>query len=175
MDFQRVLSELVAFFACHDARWAAAGAWALHAYGLSRATLDLDVVTEALVQPALVEHLVALGYETLHVSAGFSNHLHAAPDWGRLDFIYVDEPTATLLFAGCGRTLELGGQSIRVPRPEHLAAMKAQAIRNDPSRLWRDLADVQHLLRLPGVDRAEMRGAFERAGLGGRFDEIDRP
>ncbi len=38
----------------------------------------------------------------------------------------------------------------------------------------RDLADVQHLLRLPGVNRAEMRAAFERAGLEERFDEIDR-
>ncbi|MFL5416881.1 MAG: nucleotidyl transferase AbiEii/AbiGii toxin family protein, partial [Myxococcales bacterium] len=39
-----------------------------------------------------------------------------------------------------------------VPRPEYLAAMKAQAIKEAPSRTARDLADVAALLRLPGID-----------------------
>lgn len=174
MDFQRLLPELGTVFAHARARWAVAGAWALHAYGLTRATLDFDLVTEARVQHALVGHLIALGYETLHASEGFSNHLHPDPAWGRVDVIYVDAGTAELLFAGCTRTFELAGQRLCVPRPEHLAAMKAQAIRNDPTRLWRDLADVRELLSLPGVDRSEIRSYFEHAGLTERFDELDR-
>ena len=43
--------------------------------------------------------------------------------------------------------------------------MKVRAKCNDPSRLVQDLADVQHLLRLPETDRAEVRGYFEKAGI----------
>jgi len=42
--------------------------------------------------------------------------------------------------------------------------MKVHAMRNDPARLVQDLADVQHLLRLPETDRSEVRGYFEKAG-----------
>jgi len=38
-------------------------------------------------------------------------------------------------------------------------------MRNDPTRLVQDLADVQQLMRLEGTDRAEVRGYFEKAGM----------
>jgi hypothetical protein len=47
VDFGKVLSTLVTFFAREGFRFAAVGAFAMHAYGLSRATIDLDVATEA--------------------------------------------------------------------------------------------------------------------------------
>jgi hypothetical protein len=50
--------------------------------------------------------------------------------------------------------------------------MKVQAMRNDPSRILPDLADVQYLLRLPGTDRAEVRGYFEKAGLPQWYDRL---
>ena len=39
-------------------------------------------------------------------------------------------------------------------------------------RLVQDLADVQHLLRLPETDRAEVRGYFEKAGLLEWYDRL---
>ena len=62
----------------------------------------------------------------------------------------------------------------RVPRPEHLIAMKVQAIKNAPERAFQDLADVSFLLALPGVDRREVRGYFEKAGLSARWEELER-
>ena len=52
--------------------------------------------------------------------------------------------------------------------------MKVQAIRNDPARRFKDLADIQFLLGLPGVDEAEIRGYFESQGLLKEFDELKR-
>jgi hypothetical protein len=57
------------------------------------------------------------------------------------------------------------GTAIAVPKPEHLIAMKVQAIKEAPERTWQDLADIGFLLQLPGVDRGEAAGYFERAGL----------
>ena len=60
-----------------------------------RATFDLDLVTVRAAQEPLVELLAGLGYETLHVSPGYSSHQHADPDWGGVDLIYVDPDAPT--------------------------------------------------------------------------------
>jgi hypothetical protein len=151
---------------------AVVGALALHAWGQSRATFDLDLVTVSAAQPGLLGLLEGLGYETLHVSPSYSNHQHADADWGGIDVVYVDDETAARLFPPCPRRLKIGDRDALVPRAEHLAAMKVQAMRNDPSRIVQDLADVQYLLRLPGTDRAEVRGYFEKAGLVDWYDRL---
>ena len=174
MDFARVLTAVAQFLEREGARFGLAGAVALHAHGLARATTDLDLVVEEEAQPALLRFLAALGYEQLHLSGGFSNHLHPDPAWGRLDFIYLDPRTADLLFARAVRSRPLGDLEVLVPSPEHLVAMKVQAMRNDPSRRFQDLADVQFLLGLPGVDEAEIRRYFEQHDLLGSFDELKR-
>ena len=174
MDFALVLTEVARFLAGEGARYGLAGALALNAHGLARATTDLDLVVEARVQPALLRFVAARGYEQLQASAGFSNHLHPDPAWGRLDFIYLDGHTADLLFARAQRSRPLGDIEILVPSPEHLVAMKVQAIRNDPSRRFKDLADIQFLLGLPGVDEGEIRGYFEQHDLLGSYDELKR-
>jgi hypothetical protein len=156
----------------HACPHAVVGALGLHAYGHSRATFDLDLVTVQSAQPWLVEALERQGYETLHVSEGYSNHQHPDPDWGGLDVVYVDGETAERLFARLPRTLKLGSREAPVPRAEHLAAMKVQAMRNDPSRLVQDLADVQQLLLLPETDRAEVRRYFEKAGMLDWYERI---
>jgi len=141
------------------------GALGLHAYGHDRATFDLDLATESAAQQPLVSFLEELGYETIHVSPGYSNHAHADADWGSVDIVYMDAETAARLFPRCQRSLELGERVVPVPRAEHLAAMKVQAMRNDPSRLLQDLADVRFLLEHAGTDRDEIRGYFDRAGM----------
>jgi hypothetical protein len=172
LDFARVFDRVAGLLDERGHPCAVVGALALHAWGLSRATFDLDVVTASAAQADLVALLQALGYETLHVSPGYSSHQHADADWGGVDVVYVDAETARRLFPVCPKRLKLGGREALVPRAEHLAAMKVQAMRNDPSRLLPDLADVQYLLRLPGTDRAEVRGYFEKAGLLQWYDRL---
>jgi hypothetical protein len=172
VDFAKVLEEVARFLDREGARFALAGAVALNAHGLARATTDLDLVVEEKAQPALLRFLASLGYEQLRASAGFSNHLHPEPQWGRLDFIYLDPHTADLLFARAKRARPLGDLEVLVPSPEHLAAMKVQALKNDPTRRFKDLGDIQFLLGIPGVDEAEIRRYFEKQGLLERFDEL---
>ena len=65
-----------------------------------------------------------------------------------------------------------GGMKISVPRPEHLAAMKAYSIKNDPERTLRELADIRVLLDAPGVDREEINSSFVRYGLEELLDRL---
>jgi hypothetical protein len=174
MDFARAYELLASFLEGRGLRVAVVGGLGLHGHGISRATVDLDIVTEAIAQPALITFLESQGYETLYRSAGYSNHIHPQVDLGRVDVVYVDRETADRLFPGCSPRLALGRRLALVPRAEHLAAMKVQAMKNDPSRELQDMADVQSLLRLPGVNEAEIKGYFERAGLLERYDAIRR-
>lgn len=174
MDFARVLDKLAEFFEREDLPYALVGAFGLQAYGLSRATLDLDFVTDFRSQAKLLPFMESLGYETLHASSGYSNHVHPDPALGRVDFVYVRGETARLIFEGATTFLPAGDRSVPVPRPEHLAAMKIQAMKNDPQRTFQELADIGFLLRLPGIDEEEVRGYFEKQGLGHRYDELKK-
>ncbi|MGH9868551.1 MAG: hypothetical protein ACREAA_10365 [Candidatus Polarisedimenticolia bacterium] len=173
MDFVRVAAALSDFLRKERFPFAVAGAFALHAYGVSRATADLDFVTDAGARDPLVAFLVSLGYETLHVSQGFSNHVHQDPALGRVDIIYVEGDTSRRLFAEAATVLRLdSGLELPVPTPEHIIAMKVHAMKNDPRRTFQEMADIQRLLLLPGIDRAQVALAFERAGLRRKYDEI---
>jgi hypothetical protein len=174
MNFARVLEDVARFLDTQGARFGLAGAFALHAYGYARATADLDFVVEAKAQPVLCIHLESLGYQTIHRSAGYSNHVHPLPSLGRVDFIYLDEPTSHALFGGARRLEVLPGLQALVPRPEHLAAMKVLAMKNDPSRALQEMADIQFLLTVPGIDEEAVRSHFERHGLLEKFHEIKR-
>lgn len=174
MEFAKVLAAVAGFLKQEACRFAVIGAFGLHAYGLTRATQDLDFVVESWVQPKLIAFLEKLGYETLHVSSGYSNHLHQDASLGRVDFVYVDSETARRLFDAARETLEIEALRVPVPRAEHLAAMKVQAMKNDPSRTLQELADIQFLMRLPAVDHAEIRSYFEKAGLADKYDELKR-
>ncbi|NIM01880.1 MAG: hypothetical protein GTN57_13295 [Acidobacteria bacterium] len=174
MNFSKVIGEVAGFLDRENVPFMLAGAFALHAYGLSRATSDLDFVTEASVREPLVKFLESLGYETLYASPGYSNHLHPETEMGRVDLIYVEGETARRLFDDPGTSFRLGGLTLRVPRPEHLAAMKVHAMKNDPDRTLQEMADIRFLLQLDGVDEDEVRQYFGKAGLDDKFDEIKR-
>jgi hypothetical protein len=174
MDLARVVGRVADFLDAEGAPVALVGAHALQAYGVTRSTVDLDLLTERRVQERLVAFLESLGYETLHRSAGYSNHLHPDDEWGRLDILYVDERTSRSLFAGARDFAPDGVRALKLPRPEHLVAMKVHAVKNDPSRTLKDLSDVRELLRVTDVDEAQVRAYFEKAGLAGRYDDVRR-
>ncbi len=174
MDLARSLAPVAEFLDGRGYRWALIGGLAMQAYGLSRATLDVDLVVEATARGVLVSFMESLGYETLHVSEGYSNHLHPDGLLGRIDFAFVDAATADRLFAGCREEVNVLGRTVAVPSPEHLIAMKVHAAKNDPSRTFRELADIEHLFRVPGVEPESVRRYFEMAGLLRWFDELLR-
>lgn len=172
VDFAREWDVVGGFLAEGRFRVAVIGGVALAAYGHPRMTLDLDVVTDAAAQETLVAFLESQGFVTLHRSSGYSNHRHPDRNRGRVDVMYVRDKTAEKLFASAKELPGPGGRSILVPKPEHLIAMKVQAIKDAPERTWQDLVDIAYLFRLDGVNREEVRQYFERAGLLEKWYEL---
>lgn len=174
MNFSKVLSVLLNFFQENDIRFAIIGAFGLGAYGLSRMTMDLDFVVDKASQSLVVSFLESLGYETRYVSTGYSNHLHAKQEMGRLDFVYIDGETADRIFSSVHNRVFAQDLALPVPRPEHIAAMKIFAMKNDPSREYQEMADLQFILSLPGIDKKEIKGYFESYGLEEKYEELAR-
>jgi hypothetical protein len=174
VDFAGELDAVLGFLGQRGFQSAVIGGVALAAYGNPRLTIDLDIVTEAGAQDALIAFMEVRGYATLHRSAGYSNHLHARRERGRVDFMYVRDQTAGQIFAGTSLLPGPGGRVIPVPRPEHLIAMKVQAITDAPERMWQDLVDVAWLLRVDGVNRDAAHGYFVRAGLEEKWLELTK-
>lgn len=168
-----VLGELRSFLDEQECRYALVGGLAMAAYGLPRTTLDLDLVVEARCQADLIVHLEGLGYETLHRSPGYSNHVHRDDARGSVDFVYVQGETEEQLFAQVRRVPGPGGRTVPIASPEHLAAMKVLAMKNDPARTFQELGDIRHLIQEAGADRDRIREQFVRRGLEERYRELE--
>lgn len=117
IDFERQLTAFSGFLDERGYRHALVEALALAAYGLARTTIDLDLAVDAAAQPALVAFLEESGYETLHRSEGYSNHLHADPSRGRIDFVYLDPKTADASSPPRARSRVLEARRSRSPDP----------------------------------------------------------
>jgi hypothetical protein len=173
MDFAHVLRMLRGFFSGCDQPFAVVGGLGLAAHGIGRTTFDIDIVVDVEVQEPLIGFLESQGYETLHRSSGYSNHLNSEALGGRVDVVYLRGETSRQIFEDAILCPGPGGLDMPVPRPEHLAAMKVFAMKNDPSRTLGELADIRQLLGLPGVDREEIRSYFIKYGLEGVFEQLE--
>lgn len=174
MDFVRAIETIADFLEEHDCRYALIGGLALAAYGHPRTTLDIDLLVEHAEQDRIIGFMESLGFETLYRSQGYSNHAHSSPDWGRVDFVYVDQTTGDEVFLASREVLAPGGRRIPVPKAEHLIAMKVLAMKNDPARMFQELADIRNLLTKPGADREVVRSYFKKHDLEDRYDELER-
>jgi hypothetical protein len=173
VNFGSVLDQLAAFLESQQIPYAVIGGLAMNAYGATRLTADADLIVPRRAQTTIVDELERLGYETLYRSDGYSNHLHANEQLGRVDFVYVDDHTAELILSTV-RLVEIRTRRLPVPRPEYVIALKLQAIRNDSERTLKDLADVKQLMTLPDLDREEVRNYFQRFDLLRYYDELSR-
>lgn len=168
-----MLASLRAFLEEKQCPHALVGGLAMAAYGLPRTTLDLDLVVDGTYQDDLLRHMESLGYETVHRSAGYSNHVHPETRRGSVDLVYVRGETSEKLFRHVRHVPGPGGGSVPIPSPEHLAAMKVLAMKNDPGRTFQELGDIRHLITAAGADREAVRAQLVRHGLEERYRELE--
>jgi hypothetical protein len=174
MQFDQVLRTWSAWFLREGIRFAVAGGLAIHAWGRSRTTQDIDFAIDANARDRAIAFAESIGYVTLHVSEGYSNHDHPDHALGRVDLMYLYGDTADRVFADAILRLVAGDTQAPVPKPEHLIAMKVQAIRNAPRRVSIDVPDIEYLLTLPNIDREAVRDYFQRAGLLRILDVLEK-
>jgi hypothetical protein len=174
MRFDEVLRTFTDFFDREGIRFAVVGGLAIHVWGGSRFTKDVDLVVERSDRERVIAFAESRGYETLHVNDAFSNHAHADPDLGRVDILYVDHTTAGKMFAAATVRPIVGDYEGPVASAEHMAMMKGLAMKNFPHRALYEREDVRILMSVPGVDRNAVRDYFERIGMLEMLNGIDK-
>lgn len=130
------------------------GGQALGAHGYPRLTLDVDfLITEDDFNP-LPALLCEAGYREVvrtDVAAKFSSDSEDLID---IDFMFVDPKTFEKIKEE-GKEASYEGRLFRIPKLEHLIALKLHAIKQQPKvRELKDLSDIVELIRRNHVDVA---------------------
>ena len=125
----------------------------LHSY--SRTTFDVDLLVRESDCDRWLSYFRSHGYEPVHQSANFVRlHFVAAPSEALpVDLMLADASTFAAIEKSSRRCDVGNGQSLAVPSPLHLIAMKLHALRS-PARFENgiDLQDVKHLIKTAGID-----------------------
>ncbi len=173
MDLEKALALLAAEFKTRGINCALMGGYALGAYGVGRATLDLDLLVDAGDLPKLEQAMTALGYEKVFSSENVSQYVSRSADLGEVDFIHAFRPAAKKMLLRAVPMPGLPpGQELKVLRAEDIIGLKAQAIANNPERKHRDSADIEELLRTTQVDWAVVKEYLELFGMGAYYQEL---
>ncbi len=165
MNFRKVFETLVSFFEKKDIDYALIGAFALMAYGYARFTRDVDFIVRKEDKGQIIAFIESLGYETVYVSEGFSNHVHPISSLGRIDFLYISESTAHKIFSEVRRLKLFKNINLPVASPEHIVALKVFAIKNDPERLHSEMADIKALVDMNIVSEDTVKRYFKKWNL----------
>jgi hypothetical protein len=171
MTLKNHIKLLIDFLIREKLDYAVIGAFALYAYGYTRATRDIDFITRSEYQEKIVGYLESLGFKTLNRSEGYSNHLSPLGS-ARIDFVYINGETANIIFGALQKKSFFEDSEMPVVSPEHLIALKIFAIKNDPDRKFRELADIREILKNTQVDRDQIRQYFRDYGLEDYYNEI---
>lgn len=126
------------------------GGFALGAHGIHRATKDIDIIISNENRQKAIEELTKSGFRLDYESKDILQ-------WsgeGYLDVLLAQRPLS-LEMLELAKVSELFG--VKVIAPEGIIGLKIQAYKNDDERRLQDLADIQSLLKLQGIDLEKVR------------------
>lgn len=170
MDFFAVIDQ-----AAKNARlpYLVIGGYAVIAHGYPRLTFDFDLAIEKARQREWLECVAALGYAVHHDGGAFLQ-LSSTPSAWPLDFMLLEDGTFQKLFAA-SETKPMGKTKVRVPRVEHLIALKVHALNHSRTRRFlKDFQDVIELVLRNKIDLAspEIHEIFRRYGTSELYEKV---
>jgi len=169
MDFKVTLKILSGEFEKRRMNYALIGGFALGAYGVMRATLDLDFLAAESDLPQIDSFMQTLGYQRGYAGENVSQYVSELKILGGVDFLHAKRPLAMKILENA-REISAFSDALRikVARPEDLIGLKIQAMSNDPERIGRDFADVEALMRT-------LRGKLDWPAVKVYFDLFNMP
>jgi len=159
MDLRSVLLEIHNAFNEVDIDFALIGGLALAAHGAARATVDLDLLADGARSDDIDGLLRTRGYDCLHRTENVATYVSELAERGRVDILFASRAYGRAMLRRA-RFHEILGASIAVVDASDLIGLKVQSSSNDTSRLRRDLADIERLLRTADLDLDRIREYF---------------
>lgn len=167
--------DLYKSLAEHNIKTLLIGGHAMQAYGVVRQTLDMDWLAMDEDVPKIKDVMKYNDYDLLAETDNFLRFRHQESGMLDIDVLIVDRKTFEMLY-NSGSTLETPLGKWRIPSPAHFISLKLHAVKNNPLRETRDVADIVDILRMvgSGISQDDLRQLCEKYGPGGIYDRIRR-
>jgi hypothetical protein len=152
------------------------GAHAVAAHGFSRATTDLDIITDKAQRAGWVALLAGLGYKQSQDGGSFLQFTAPEPDQWDVDVLLTDEATFTKFRSAAAKAV-IAETVVWVPALDHLLALKLHALKNgNAARFLKDLEDIINLIVANKVDvqGASFKQLMEKFGTPELYEKITR-
>jgi len=177
MDFKLVLEKLLTAFNEQNIRYALMGGFAMGAWGVPKATVDIDflVLRDNMEQVDAI--MRSLSYECKHRTENVSQYVSPLQVFGEVDFLHAFRiPSLSMLQRAENRKMLGETVSVKVLKVEDLIGFKVQAIANNRERTTVDLADIEALINAhkPNIDWPLIEEYFVLFGLNDMFEELRR-
>ncbi len=160
----------------HRLEFLVIGGFAVNFYGYSRDTADLDILILRDASPAWITLFAGMGYSVLRDAGTF---IQFAPprrgDWP-VDLMLVRQESFLPMLRE-SREAEMYGVRVRIPRLEHLIALKLHALKHTRvHRFLKDFQDVEGLVRVNHLDlqSEKIRQLFLKYGTLDLYEKIVR-
>ncbi len=146
MDFHRTLAEVGTALDAAGCRWAVIGGVALGFYGVTRTTVDVDVLVDGACVARLAEILAPFGYQSTYTWEESSHFKARGETYCPLDVLHAHRPHSLAMLDRARRVTVDESTSVPVVELEDLVGLKVQAMVNDPDRRRGESVDVRALL-----------------------------
>ncbi len=170
MDFHLVTSTLLREFQTQHINYAVIGGFALGSWGVTRATIDMDLLLLVDDATRAEKILTAQSYRCIHKTENVAQYVSDSVPYGSIDILYAFREVYRHLLERSVEVNVVEGVAIRSLVSEDIIGLKLQALVNEPAREPRDLWDMEALLlaRKRGGEQVEWEMLSEY------FDLFDR-
>ncbi len=174
MDFQKTLRIVIEIFEKFNVKYGITGGFGMGLLGIVKATIDIDFLIERDGMKETHPELIKKGYERIHFTNNVSQYTHKR-ELIDLDFIHAFREISLSMLE---RTVEcsLFDEKLRISvlQPEDIIGLKIQAIVNDDSRFYKEIADIQEIMEMKEhLDKERIKYFFSLFGMEKTFNEIN--
>lgn len=125
--------------------------------GYIRNTADLDLLVPEAARSQWLDLVRDLGYRLYHGASAFAQFEPGDSSTVPLDLMFVEQGTWEKLLEGATEA-DLAGERVRLPRPEHLVALKLHSAlsptRSKPEVDWEDIRQIVRICRLDPAEES---------------------
>lgn len=157
INLRKTLNVVSDSFQKESISFALIGGFALAAHGIHRATRDIDLLIDGSRKENAKVVLQSNGFHLAFESA----EVLQFDGLGYLDILLANRPLSLEMLEQSSAT-EIS--DVKVVSPEGIIGLKVQAYSNEPSRKLRDLADIEALIRLDGIDLEKVKNYADLFG-----------
>ncbi|MBI5418205.1 nucleotidyltransferase [Candidatus Poribacteria bacterium] len=149
MDFKLITQKLLTLFEEQDIHYALIGGFALGAWGVTRASVDIDFLVYKNDMGKVHKIMTDLGYECHYKTENVSQYVSPINIFGEVDFLHAfRNASLNMIKKAEEKKIFEDTITIKVLQIEDLIGLKIQAIANDASRKNIDLPDIENLISI---------------------------